>query len=105
MLGFITPGELIPGLTAVALIVGAVAVGWVTWRSRSQETWRKNYERQKTTCIDLTAENERLKADLKDAEREGERFRQRYFKTLADKEWYEKRYGEIPSGENPTGGR
>lgn len=83
-------------LGLVSFCIGALAVGWVVWRLKSDETWKRVAEQRKERVADLEKELERVKGRLTRSDDDCERFEQRYFRELAKNEWYEKRHGPIP---------
>lgn len=87
---------ILTALGPIAFAVGSLAVGWVIWRLKSDETWKQVAERRKVRTEELEKELDKLRGKLDHLEIDCERFEQRYFRELAKVEWYEKKHGLIP---------
>jgi hypothetical protein len=86
-------------LGLVAFCVGSVAVGWVVWKVKGDEAWRKTAESRMARITDLTDELNREKARRARAEDESEKFEARWARAQAKVDWYEVHHGPVPPGE------
>jgi hypothetical protein len=86
-------------LGLVAFCVGSVAVGWVVWKVKGDEAWRKTAESRLARITDLTEELGREKARRERAEADCEKFETRWARAQAKVDWYEVHHGNVPPGE------
>lgn len=95
-----TWAQLLTALTAVAFVIGALAVGWVTFKIRSEDSWRKTAEGRKARLDDAETNCQKLMRELTEVTDERDRINRSYWRTQAKVDWYESRHGPIPPNEN-----
>lgn len=86
-------------LSVVSVVVAAVAVAYGTWKTRSDDSWRRTAEGRKARLDDAEGECKRLEQQLREAEDERDRFTKLFLRAQAKVDWYEQRFGSIPPHE------
>ena len=86
-------------LGLVAFCVGSLAVGWVVWKVKGDEAWKKTAESRLARIQDLTDELEREKKKRVTAEADSEKYEGRWARAQGKVDVYERKYGPLPREE------
>jgi hypothetical protein len=82
---------------AITLVTGGLAGFVFALRIKSDDSWRQIAERRSARITDLEKENERLETKCLHLDTQNEILTTREARERAKCEWYENRYGSIPT--------